>query len=240
MLKILIVEDDRFISAVFSCFIKGLNYTLTGRCTSGREAFEACEKLKPDIVLMDVHLEGELDGIQTAEIIQKDFEVPVIFISSDTSSEIIERAIIANSYGYLVKPVTKKELGITIELAYYKHKLYIQQKLFESGFRKYISEAPLPVVIIDSKGGIMYLNVKALDLFSLHYIEDVIGSSFIEFVSKKDKDLLLDRLNRGLDTDNSLMFTVNTLSNKEVNVKCYSSTLDFNGVTASQLWLIEC
>ena len=63
---------------------------------------------------MDIHLEGEMDGIQAAEKIQRELEIPVIFISSDTSSSVVERAIISNSYGYLVKPVQRKELEISI------------------------------------------------------------------------------------------------------------------------------
>ncbi|WP_139657963.1 response regulator, partial [Pseudomonas shirazica] len=88
-------------------------YKLVGRCEAGDQALELCKIEKPDVVLMDIHLEGEIDGIETAERIQREFEIPVIFVTSDTSSYIVERAIISNSYGYLVKPVKKNELGIS-------------------------------------------------------------------------------------------------------------------------------
>lgn len=183
MLKILVVEDDKFISAIFSYFIKDLGHTLIGRCQTGVGALEICEREHPDVVLMDIHLEGELDGIQTAERIQRDFEIPVIYISSDTSSVVVERAIITNSYGYLVKPVQKKELGISIDLAYYKHKVALDQKRREQNFRQYISEAPIPMVIVtDHK--IQYLNMSALDLFHTHYIEDIINLPFVDFAGK--------------------------------------------------------
>lgn len=181
MLKILIVEDDKFISAIISYFIKDLGHILLARCTSGTNALEVCERERPDVVLMDIHLEGELDGIQTAERLQRDYEVPVIFISSDTSSEVVERAIIANSYGFLVKPVQKKELGITIDLAYYKHKVTLDQKRREQSFRQFISDAPIPMIIIVDRR-IQYINMSALDLFHSHYIEDIIGLPFMNFV----------------------------------------------------------
>lgn len=181
MLKILVVEDDKFIAAIFSFFIKDLGYILIGRCKSGNEALDICERERPDVVIMDIHLEGELDGIQTAERLQRDYEIPVIFVSSDTSSHIVERAIVANSYGYLVKPVQKKELGITIDLAYYKNKVNLDQKRREQSFRLFISDAPIPMVVIVDKR-IQYLNMKALDLFHSHYIEDIIGLPFVDFI----------------------------------------------------------
>lgn len=186
MRKVLIVEDDKFLAAIFALFIKDMGLELAGMCRSGLEAMEVCKKERPDVVLMDIHLEGEMDGIQTAEKIQREQETPVIFVSSDTSSSIVERAIVSNSYGYLVKPIQKKELAISIDLAYYKHKAVLDQKKREESFRKYLSDAPIPIVMLKD-GIICYLNIEALDLFHSHYIEDLIGLPFMNFVEQSSK-----------------------------------------------------
>lgn len=241
MLKILVVEDDKFISAIFSYFIKDLGHSLIGRCQTGTAALEICEVERPDVVLMDIHLEGELDGIQTAERIQRDYEIPVIFVSSDTSSTVVERAIIANSYGYLVKPVQKKELGISIDLAYYKHKVALDQKRREQSFRQFISEAPIPMVIIaDQK--IQYLNISALDLFHTHYIEDIISLPFINFVGAGSQELFgavfneSPRIGRNIDRFKASFIGMH---GDETDVIVNGSWIRFNNRDALHLILTE-
>jgi len=190
MRKVLVVEDDRFISTILAMFLKDLGHELVGKCETGIEAVEMCRNEKPDVVLMDIHIEGELDGIQTTERLKNEFDIPVIYVSSDTSGYIIERAIVTNSYGFLVKPVNKKELGISIDLAYYKHKVDVEQKERERGYRQFISESPVPIVIVND-GKIQYLNNLALEVvFKTHYIEDVLLQPFMNFVAEEDRDVV--------------------------------------------------
>ncbi|TLX77433.1 response regulator [Labilibacter sediminis] len=181
MRKVFVVEDDRFITAIFTMFLRDLGHEFVGRTGSGKEALEKCRELRPDVVLMDIHLEGDLDGIQTAEMLKRELEVPIIYISSDTSSQVIERAIVSNSYGYLVKPINKKELGISIDLAYYKHKVDLEQKQREQSYREFISDSPMPIVVVRN-GNVMYLNRLGLDVFKTHYIEDVISTPIKNYV----------------------------------------------------------
>lgn len=187
MRKIFIVEDDRFITAIFTMFLRDLGHDLVGKTSSGKEAIEMCKELKPDVILMDIHLDGDLDGIQTAEMLKREIEVPIIYISSDTTSPVIERAIVSNSYGYLVKPINKKELGISIDLAYFKHKVDLEQKEREQGYREFISDSPMAIVVVND-GKITYLNRLGLDVFRTHYIEDVMGLPIKNFVSEKSMD----------------------------------------------------
>jgi two-component system, response regulator PdtaR len=241
MLKILVVEDDKFISAIISFFIKDLGHQLVGRCQTGTEALEVCKAEQPDVVLMDIHLEGEIDGIQTAEKMQRDFDLPVIFISSDTSTNVVERAIIANSYGYLVKPVQKKELGITIDLAYYKHKVDCDQKRREKSFRQFLADAPIPVVILQNER-IQYLNMNALDLFHTHYIEDIIGLPFIDFVPADLRDSFQQALEeQASDKKKQVKFEtmVTGLHGEPLDVLVKASSVQFNGKKALQLILAD-
>jgi len=241
MFKILVVEDDNFISTTLSFFLKSLGHQLIGKCSSGVEAIELCRKFNPEIVLMDIHIEGDMDGIQTAEKIQRDFEIPVIFISSDTSEDIVERAIVSDSYGYLIKPIQKRDLGITIDLAYYKHKSAMDQKRREQGFRQFISGAAAPIVII-SEGRIRYLNMNALDLFHSHYIEDIMGLPFLNFVNEKDKETFKSVLDQkpqpGLTLPN-FKITIRGFHGEDIDTTVCASWIKFNNADALQLIIFD-
>jgi response regulator of citrate/malate metabolism len=119
--KILIVEDDKMLCTIFEMFIKQLNYELIGISHTGKEAIELCEINKPDVVLMDIHLADDLNGIETTKKIHEQYDVPVIFVTSDSEEDTIKSAIYKNTYGFLIKPIYKSTLGVSIEFAYTKH-----------------------------------------------------------------------------------------------------------------------
>lgn len=119
--KILIVEDDKMLCTIFEMFIRQLGYELIGISQTGTEAINLCTLQKPDVVLMDIHLEGELSGIDTAKNIHHNFDIPVVYITSDIEESTIKSAIYKNTYGFLVKPVYQTTLGVAIEFALAKH-----------------------------------------------------------------------------------------------------------------------
>lgn len=239
MRKVLVVEDDMFVAAIFTMFLRELEHELIGKCSGGREAIEFCHRQRPDVVLMDIHLEGEVDGIQTAEQLRRELDIPVIYVSSDTSSQIIKRAIVSNSYAFLVKPVNIKELGIAIDLAYYKHKVDKEQRDRESGYRQFICEASMPLMILH-EGRIQYLNNLALDLFKTHYIEDILTMPYLDFVEDGDKaqfEQLLNRFN-----DNGQGFAGVEIAMKDVHgqsfyVSISASVVSFNNKRSLQISL---
>lgn len=238
MRKILIVEDDRFISTIFKMFLKELGHELVGRCENGQQAIQLCHELHPDVILMDIHLQGELDGIQTAEKLKMELDLPVIYISGDTSNKIIERAIVSNSYGYLIKPVNKKELGISIDLAYYKHKVDLEQKQRERGYREFISESPVPNIIVRN-GRIQYLNKLALEqIMKTTYIEDVMGLPFEKFIDDEYKDKV-EKLLEGEDLiDNRFVDEYVKMKDPhggDVHAEISGSLVKFNNETAIQI-----
>ncbi len=121
--KILIIEDDKMLSAIFEMFISEIGHEHIGTVTSCDDAVSLCKNSIPDLVLMDIHLEGEKDGIETAKILGKDFNIPVVYISGDTDKSTINSAVLENTYGFLTKPLHKETLEITVEFAVTKHKL---------------------------------------------------------------------------------------------------------------------
>jgi CheY-like chemotaxis protein len=115
--SVLLVEDDNVIARVAEWRLKNLGYRVCGRAVSGAEAMELVVKSKPDVVLMDINLQGEIDGIETAKMIKKGFNIPVIYVTSHSDGPTLERAKATNPDGYIVKPFEDKDLRVAIELA---------------------------------------------------------------------------------------------------------------------------
>ena len=124
-IKILIVEDDKMLCTIFKMFIEELGYEIVAMTGNSEEAISETEKHKPDIVLMDIHLEGETNGIETAKILGEKFKTPIIYITGDEANGTFENAILMNTYGFLSKPILKEELEKHIKFAIVKHKLVL-------------------------------------------------------------------------------------------------------------------
>lgn len=236
--KILIVEDDSLISTIFRMFLKELGYDLIGIVEDGKEAIRLCEEKKPDIILMDVHLGGNLDGIQTTELIKAKFDIPVIFLSSDTEESTIQRVINIHSYGYLVKPIDKKELGISIELAFYKHQFDLEQKMREQRFRNFITDSPEAIIVINENGLIEYLNCLGLKLFKTAYIEDLMGLPLLSFISDDYSAIFKERLENSLTLETGISYThlkLKTIHEELIDVGLTGAQIEFNGKKNLQL-----
>jgi CheY-like chemotaxis protein len=115
--KILIVEDDDIIARVEDWRLKNLGYTVCGRATTSDEAMQLVTNKKPDIVLMDINIRGDIDGIETTQKIRKEFNIPVIYVTSHSDGATLERAKETRPAGFIVKPFDDNDLRIAIELA---------------------------------------------------------------------------------------------------------------------------
>lgn len=115
--KILLVEDDDVIAKVADWRLKNLGYTVCGRATTGAEAMELVVNAKPDLVLMDINIRGDIDGIETAKMIKKGFNIPVVYVTSHSDGPTLERAKASRPDGFIVKPFEDNDLRVAIELA---------------------------------------------------------------------------------------------------------------------------
>ncbi len=114
--KILIVEDEMIIGANISLQLTKLGYEVTGIVTRGEEALNHVKKHKPDIVLMDIQLKGNLDGIETVQLMHKEIDIPVIYLTANADQEHFDRAKSTNPYAFISKPFKKMDLEHAIEL----------------------------------------------------------------------------------------------------------------------------
>jgi CheY-like chemotaxis protein len=115
--KILIVEDDDVIARVADWRLKNLGYAVCGRATSGEEALALIVSAQPDLVLMDINIRGEIDGIETAKLIKKEFTIPIVYLTSHSDGPTLERAKETKPDGFIIKPFEDNDLRVAIELA---------------------------------------------------------------------------------------------------------------------------
>jgi two-component system, cell cycle sensor histidine kinase and response regulator CckA len=120
--QILVVEDERLVARALQTELEQFGYKVSGIASSATEAMEQAEGSRPDLVLMDIHLKGEADGIEAAQKIQSRCGIPVIYLSAFSDAQTVARASETNAFGYLIKPYEERELHTTIEMALAKHR----------------------------------------------------------------------------------------------------------------------
>jgi DNA-binding NarL/FixJ family response regulator len=118
--KITIVEDERVVAADLEEKLSAMGYDVCAKAYSGEHAVSMVEREQPDLVLMDIKLEGSMDGIEAANLIKKRFNVPVIYLTAFSDEQILQRAKVAEPFGYLIKPIQLRELRSNIEMALFK------------------------------------------------------------------------------------------------------------------------
>ncbi|MEB3161530.1 MAG: diguanylate cyclase [Synechocystis sp.] len=123
--SILIVEDELLVARQLSKKLSQLGYKINGIASSGQAALMAVFQTPPDLVLMDIVIKGEIDGIETARRIHETAKIPIIFLTAYCNEELINRATLSGSYGYMIKPVKAPELSAMIKMTLNKHRQYM-------------------------------------------------------------------------------------------------------------------
>ncbi|MGI6648941.1 MAG: response regulator [Bacillota bacterium] len=174
--RILIVEDEGIEALDLQQRVTGMGYTVLDIVSTGEEAIEKAGETLPDLVLMDIMLPGEIDGVTAAEQIRSRFNLPVIYITAYADEDTLQRAKVTEPYGYIVKPFRERELQITIDMALHKHEM--GKKLRESAkwFSTTLKSIGDAVIATDKKGRITFMNPVA---------ERLMGWKLEEVKSKK-------------------------------------------------------
>jgi PAS domain S-box-containing protein len=170
--QILIVEDDPVISMLLRNRLTKLGYQITGMVSTGEEAITLVKEHAPDLALMDIKLDGPMDGVETARQLRILFDVPVIYATAYTDEALLNRAREAEPLGYLVKPYGERELRSVIEMALYKNRMEKSLKASEAKFRNLAEAAPFGISIMAHDNAFDYFNAKFTDIFG-YTIEDL-------------------------------------------------------------------
>ena len=138
--KILIVEDEILVADSIKRSLGKHGYKFATLAVSGEKALQIAEKENPDLVLMDIVLKGDLDGIKTADQIRKQFGIPVIFLTAYSDNEIFQSAKITEPFGYIAKPFDTKQLILNIEMALFKSEMEKEKEKIIQKLQKEITE----------------------------------------------------------------------------------------------------
>ncbi|MCB0729464.1 MAG: PAS domain S-box protein [Ignavibacteriae bacterium] len=128
--KILVVEDESIVSLEIQSRLEELGYEVAGAVYSGEDAVSTSKEISPDLILMDINLRGDIDGIEAANQIKGALNIPIIYMTAYADEETIQRAKVSEPYAYIIKPIEVRELLTSIEIALFKSQM--EKKLIES------------------------------------------------------------------------------------------------------------
>ena len=171
--NILIVEDEGILAMDLKDTLEKLGYYVSAVASSGEEAVELAAERRPDLILMDIVLNGAMDGIEAANKIRSTLKVPVIYLTAYADEDTVKRAKITEPFGYLVKPYNDKELEAALEVALYRHEM---ERLRESHhwLETVLRSMGDAVIATDNNGHITFVNPSAERLTGLkHDIADI-------------------------------------------------------------------
>jgi len=152
--RVLVVEDEFILAINLKESLESLGYTVLDTADSGAAAIEKATALRPNLVLMDIRLRGEMDGIQAAEYIWNDLQIPIIYITGHSDKSTVERATLTSPFGYILKPIKEQELYVAIQTALnrYEREQFLSTVLREMGDG---------VIVVDPQLNIKYVNQVA-------------------------------------------------------------------------------
>ncbi len=174
--KILIVEDERIVAEDIKTKLEHVGYAIAGIVNSGDESVQKAEKLKPDLVLMDIVLEGKMDGIEAAGEILSKLNIPVVYLTAYSDTKTLKRAKVTEPFGFIIKPFETQDLFTSIEMALYRHTLRNMLKESEERYKALFDRSLSYIYVHDFNGQFIDANEAALkamgykrkELLSLH------------------------------------------------------------------------
>jgi PAS domain S-box-containing protein len=172
--KVLVVEDEMIVARDIENRLKNLGYTVVALASTGEEAVRTALDAVPDLVLMDIMLKGEMDGIQAAERINRELDIPVVYLTAYADETTLERAKITGPFGYIVKPFEQRGLHTTIETALYKHELERKLKVSEERYRTLQENLPIGVFRATPEGGLVSVNPAMVQMFGCSCADELL------------------------------------------------------------------
>ncbi len=162
--RLMVVEDEVIVARDLQRTLTRMGYEVAAAVASGEEALLRAEALRPDLVLMDIHLAGELDGIATAEQMRRAHALPVLFLTAHSDEATFQRAQITEPYGYVLKPFEERELEIAVSIALYRHRVETKLAQMERWLATTLSSIGDAVIATDLAGGVTFINQQAESL----------------------------------------------------------------------------
>ncbi|MEX1002320.1 MAG: response regulator [Crocinitomicaceae bacterium] len=196
--NILVVEDESIVSKDIQHSLKKLGYNVVGSASTGERAFELAASEKPDIILMDIMLKGEMNGIETAQKIKEELQIPIIYLTAYADESTLEKAKVTEPYGYIIKPFKEVDLHTSIEMALYKYSKEKENLKARDLFYSLIeNKESTDFIFVKSKSRLV--KIKTVDIYFVEALKDyvvintldtryTIHSTMKDIISKLDED----------------------------------------------------
>jgi len=173
MITILIVEDEGIVAEEIKSRLRHRGYEVTAIVASGEDAVAKAEEARPDLVLMDIKLRGEMDGIEAAKEIRSRFDIPVIYLTAYADEDTLHRAKVTEPFGYILKPFEERELHTSIEMGLYKHKMEKKLRESEENYCSLFDNAILGIYRITSSDNIVMANPAFVAMLGYSSFEEL-------------------------------------------------------------------
>ena len=199
-INVYIVEDESIVAKDIQNSLKKLGYNVLGISNNGADAIKNIVDLEPDIVLMDIMIKGTMTGIDVAEVIKKEYNIPVIFLTAYADESTLAKAKITEPYGYILKPFKEIDLHSTIEMAIYKHKKDSEvqkERDFLYSLVENKDEAAKDILFVKSNSRLVKVNLK--DIFYVEALKDyvVINTQYTRYTIHSTMKDIEKKLNNG-------------------------------------------
>jgi PAS domain S-box-containing protein len=162
--SILVAEDEAIVRADVEEYLKSFGYRVAASVASGEDAKRLATNLAPDLVLMDIVLDGKVDGIEAGKYIQKKLGIPVVFATAHGDEHTLERAKLNAPFGYVLKPFNDRELRTAIEIAIFRHRTEDELRRHRQWLKAILDSMDEGVVVTDKWGLITLFNERAVAL----------------------------------------------------------------------------
>jgi PAS domain S-box-containing protein len=165
--RIMVVEDEGIIAEDIQMSLQDLGYEVSAVVATGEEAVSKAHQVRPDLVLMDIVLQGSIDGIEAATRIRSGLDIPIIYLTAYADDKMLERAKTTAPFAYMIKPFRERELRTNIEMALFKHELDAKLRESQQWFSGTLNSLGDAVIATDIEGLVRYMNPVAQQLTGL-------------------------------------------------------------------------
>lgn len=204
--KILVVEDEFITGLEIQDRLRNMGYDVPEVIASGEDAITWVAEFHPDIIIMDITLQGVMTGIEAAERIRERYNIPVIFLTAHSDDATIEKAVTAEPFGYLIKPLEERALKTAIRMALYKHSLDKALRESENRYRAIAELAEDPIFIINKDYTVAFLNRFAFEYFHTT-VENAVLSDMRQVFPPGLADPLFEQIKTVFDYGHPLRIT---------------------------------
>ncbi len=190
--RLLIAEDEGIVALNIQNRLEGLGYSVVANVSSGEEAINAAAETRPDLILMDIKLEGKIDGVEAAAQIRRRFEIPVVYLTAYSNDETLNRAKLTEPYGYILKPFEARDLCTSIEVALYKYQMEQQLREREQWLATTLKSIGDAVITTDPDGLVTFMNPVAESLTRWNQ-EEVLGNDLtrvFQTINEKTREVV--------------------------------------------------